>query len=80
MNDIPVTFTWQEKQYKGFLSEVNGAGSEIGTFWHLSVDKRYWGSFHYYEDRGFVFNSQLHNKEMQYLGEVFGDIVMLWYE
>lgn len=79
MNDIPVTFTYQGKEYKGILTEVPGAGGTRGTVWHLTVDKTYWGQLIFLET-GFVFHSQNNHEEMKYLGEVFGLQVMLWHE
>lgn len=79
MADIPITFTHEGKEYNGVLNEINGAGGVRGAVWHLLVDRYYWGQLHFYEDRGFVFNSQLHYEEMKYLGEVFGEAVTLWY-
>lgn len=78
MAPIPVTFTFQNKEYKGSLSEVSGAGAELGTCWHLMVDNYYWGQLLYLE-RGFVFHSQKDHEGMKYLGEVFGEVVIAWY-
>lgn len=77
--NIPVTFTFQNKEYKGILSEVSGAGAERGSFWHLYIDNYYWGQLLYLE-RGFVFYAQNNTKEMEYLGEVFERFVVAYYQ
>lgn len=40
MDQIPVTFTYLEKEYKGTLDEIAGTGAQV---WHLMVGRDYWG-------------------------------------
>lgn len=77
--NIPVTFTYQSKEYSGYLSEVSGAGAIRNSVWHLMIDNHYWGQLHFL-DRGFVFMAQKDTEGMKYLGDYFGEVVTAWYE
>ena len=82
MTEIPIKFDHQGKHYKGFFSEVTGAGKLIGRDWHLMLYKKggvyYYGHLMYHEQTGFRFASQ--TGEFEDLTEFFGQYVMLWYE
>ena len=69
MNDIRVEFNYEGKHYKGFLSEVTGAGK----LWHLMINNYYMGQLLYSEKYGW----QFHNNKgtMKELADYFGKMV-----
>lgn len=67
--NIPATFTYQGKTYKGFLHPVHGAGINV---WHLMIDNFYYGRLRYHE--GWVFDSV----KMEGIAETLGEIVVAW--
>ena len=75
MDHIPIEFDYKDKHYKGFLTKVSGAGSN--ATWFLMIDNYYRGQLHFLNNR-FVFYSQ--TGEMEELAEMFGEVVMLWYQ
>lgn len=74
--EIPVTFTYQGKEYKGSFSRVAGGGST--ALFHLTVDKRHWGQLFYGRDKWFFFSNPM--PELSELAEEFGMVVMGWYQ
>lgn len=76
MQPIPVTFTFEGKEYKGSLSKVSGGGSS-GSF-HLTVNGRHWGQLFYGADRWYFFSNSMPG--MSALAEEFGYVVTAWYE
>ena len=40
MDKIPITFTHHDKQFSGFFSKVQGAGST--SVWHLNDEQNYY--------------------------------------
>lgn len=65
---IPVEFDYEGKHYKGYLSQVTGAGQ----IWHLMIDDYYMGQL-IYSSYGWSF----HNNKgtMKDLADYFGKIV-----
>lgn len=82
-DQIPVTFTYQSKEYKGFLSSVSGRAA---ITYDLIVDGFFWGSLIYVEGSpgfgpsglhavpsGWRFNSP--TMDLGYLADEFGRTV-----
>ncbi len=72
--DIPVSFTFKGKDYKGTLGFVNGAG---GYVWFLMVNRFYWGQLGY-SNYEWVFHDQ--KDELGDYADYFGAVVIAWYE
>jgi hypothetical protein len=76
MGDIPVTFEYKGKEYKGFLSEVSGAA---GKTWFLMIDGFYCGQLLYLDSAAeFRFTSQ--TGEFKELVDYFASVIIAWYE
>ena len=67
---IPVTFTLNNKERKGYLSPVNGAN---GNTWHLMEDNFYIGQL-LKTTRGWQFSSQKYGYD-ELLAEQFGKVI-----
>ena len=91
--DIPVSFEYKGKQYKGFLSPVNGQGKEVGTVFFLKIDQKYCGTFSLAEvstpgqprppgpaHYPWRFTSQFGEFETQEIADYFASVVLAWYE
>lgn len=76
MNNIPITFEYKGKEYKGFLSEVFGAGS-AGNVWYLMINNYYHGQLHFINGEFKFFGN---DGRFEDIANVFGEQVMLWYE
>lgn len=89
MSNIPVTFIYKGKEYKGYFSKVAGASSS--ALFHLNVGGFYWGKLWYVEGHpgfkdglhavqaGWRFASNNH-PELEALVNEFADLVVAWYE
>lgn len=73
MDQIPITFTHNNKQYSGILSEVMGAGST--EVWHLMIDDYYYGRLRIANGK-FVFDS---NRGMEDIVDQLEGYVISWY-
>lgn len=86
MNPIPVTFTYEGKEYKGKLSKVSGSGSI--SFYHLDVDGYHWGQLFYVSPHPGFPGDERHpptpdswrfgsnQPNMEHLADDFGRVVM----
>lgn len=80
--DIPVTFEFNGKEYKGFFSRPKGAGD----VWYLTVQEKkrgklgnyHWGQL-FRADGAWRYADQTRYNEMLYLSDYFGDVVTAWY-
>lgn len=88
LDEIPVTFTYKDKEYKGYFTKVMGAGSS-GMF-HLTVNGSHWGELWYITGspdinglhavpEGWRFASNQH-PDLEKLIDYFSDVVVAWYE
>lgn len=73
MNDVPITFEYKGKIYKGFFSAVSGGGANV---WHLMINNYYYGVLVLTEKYGWKF----HGNAFEDMGEYFGNYMVLWYE
>ena len=84
---IPITFNYQNKEYKGELSPVSGSGSN--ATYHLTVDGFHWGQLSYITGspgfngkhavaEGWRFSSN--TQDLQHLAEDFGRVVEAAYQ
>jgi len=72
--EIPVSFDYKGKVYKGHLSHVKGAG---GKTWFLMIDKCFCGQLFWSESFGFQFKSQA--GQFEELKDYFEGVVVGWY-
>lgn len=79
-NEVPVKFTYQDKEHSGMLTKVAGAGTSGA--WHLMVNNFYWGQLHLTENFGWQFTSNTitDSAELQRLSVYFGEYLTAWYE
>jgi hypothetical protein len=47
MQDVPITFEFNNEIYTGHFSNCTGAGNATYDSWHLMIDKFYYGALHY---------------------------------
>ena len=79
MDNIPVTFTYNGKEYRGYFPKVMGAGST--AMFHLNVGRFYWGRLRFSEfTNNWCFDATPKNPEMENLANEFGDIIISWYQ
>lgn len=67
---IPLTFTYQGKEYSGTLEQVMGAGDS--AHFHLMIDNKYYGQL-FYTPTGWRFYESFPE-----LAEYFGSVVVSW--
>ena len=72
-SEIPVSFDYKGKHYKGHFNEMLGA-----TSWHLMINNYFCGQLIYHKDYGFHFYSN--KPRFEDLSDYFGELIMLWYE
>ena len=77
MENIPVSFECEGRNYRGTLDAVHGAGTEV---FHLMIEKRYNGRLRLTEHHGWVFDPTPYTVKFKELIEYFGDIIFVWYE
>ncbi len=75
MDDIPVSFEWQGKEYARHFSVPHDAG---GNVWFLTVNKYHWGQLILTQNYGWAFHNN--KNEMKELADYFGDVVTAWYQ
>lgn len=73
MVEIPISFDYKGKHYKGHFSEMTGC-----TLWHLIIDKYFNGQLVYSKNFGFKFYSN--SGEFMELSELFGEFIISWYQ
>lgn len=74
MNKIPVTFEYEGKEFSGTLDEVAGAGAD---YWHLTVNKHYWGRLRKVGETWFFDESKW---KVAHLVDHFAAVVIAWYQ
>ncbi|MDF2381306.1 hypothetical protein JMG10_07510 [Nostoc ellipsosporum NOK] len=72
--EIPVSFEYNGRGYKGILSRVYGGGDAHN--YHLYVNKYYWGIL-FLGPAGWRFGSK--KTELEEIADYFGDVVQAWY-
>lgn len=72
--NVPVTFEYKSKTYKGELQRVMGAGDVF----YLMVDNFYWGRLRYVNE--WVFDTNDKTVGMEQLAEYLGGVVIAWYD
>ena len=77
MENIPVSFEWEGKNYRGVLTAVNGAGVQV---YHLMIDKFYNGRLRLTDRYGWQFDPTPKTESFKELRDFFGDVVTAWYE
>jgi hypothetical protein len=79
IEEIPVTFEFRGKEYKGTLSKIAGGGSD--SMFHLNVGGYHWGQlFMSQADNKWKFYSNSYPEMTELFSDYFGDVIMLWYE
>lgn len=74
---IPVSFEHKGKVFKGYFSEVKGAGGPKA--WHLYDNQNFYrGQLTINASNEFVFTDQ--KMELAYLSDYFLDVILSWYE
>ena len=73
MKEVPISFEYEGKIYKGTFSPVSGSGAGV---WHLMINKYYIGTLQLTENFGWAF----HGNKFEDMGGYFGDYITLWYE
>lgn len=77
MAGIPVSFEHKGISFKGYFSEVAGAG--VVSSWHLYDNENYYyGQLSINPRNEFVFTDQ--KMELAYLSDYFRDVILAWYE
>jgi hypothetical protein len=76
MDEIPITFEHEGKEYTGSFDEVQGAGTS--KVWYLMIDNYYKGRLRM-TDRGWVFDPTPKTQSMAELANFFGDYITMWY-
>ena len=72
MENIPIEFKWQGKEYEGTFTRVSGGGS-AGAY-HLMIDKFYYGQLIKTENWGWQFHSN--KNHFTGMADMFGHTVM----
>jgi len=96
MNQIPISFQQQGKQFSGYFNEVSGTGGEHTTWYLMGEDKRYYGSLRHViqnplaidnpmqekkpEKETWYFDEKDGSKGFSQLVEYFRAVVTAWYE
>ena len=80
MNNIPISFEHQKKQYNGHFGIVMGGG-HTSTF-HLVDNKNYYLGRLRYSDftSGWVFDPTPKTGELKELADFFGDYITNWHQ
>lgn len=73
MKDCPIKFHHNGKEYSGYFSPVNGAGSS--SMFHLMIDGYYYGQLFYTDTWKFYSNSEPQLSELE---DYFGEVVTAW--
>jgi hypothetical protein len=76
VEEIPVIFTYNNREYRGVFSNVFGAGG--AHVWHLSVDRYHRGELHYSDSKGWIFHSR--SWLLADLVDYFSQLILAWYE
>lgn len=79
MDNMPITFEFNGKNYAGFFSKVSGAGS-TATF-HLMVERFYWGRLRFSDfNNSWCFHPTPKTEGLEKLSNEFGDFIIAWYQ
>jgi hypothetical protein len=76
MENIPITFEFEGKQYAGSFQAVFGAGSDT---WYLYVDNYYWGRLRLVNGDWF-FDNNNKSKGMESMAQYLGEVIIAWRE
>lgn len=79
MNDqIPASFEYEGKKYEGYLAGVHGAGVNV---WHLYLNGSYcYGRLRCPLPGKWIFDTNDKSKGWESLADIFGEIVIAWYQ
>ena len=77
MENIPVSFESEGKNYSGTLTAVHGAGTQT---YYLMIDKYYNGRLRLSELYGWQFDPTPKTQSFKDLSDFFGDVVTAWYQ
>lgn len=79
MENIPVTFSLDGEEYKGYFSKVMGAGST--AMFHLNVAGYYWGRLRFCQfSNGWCFDPSPKTQGLEKLADEFEDLIIAWYQ
>jgi hypothetical protein len=73
---IPVTFTYQGKDYSGELSDVHGGGTH---HYHLMVQGFYWGRLRFANGE-WVFDENPVSMGLEKMADYFGSVVVSYHQ